>query len=201
MPYKYQFKDNNPGGKHFDCQLQCDRCTYVNETTQRQCRRNVCIGLRMCWQYTIMVSHLRIKQSTNPDAGKGLFVQSKDHANNEVVFRINNVICSYVGEHMSNRQMDQRYGNKTANYATQGIRRNDNIDSACLRGIGSLINHSNMPNAEIQLNRVARRRVVQVVALGDITNGQEIFINYGPDYMFNEPNVTAVTKTGRIRER
>lgn len=199
MPYKYQFDDNNAGGRHFECQLQCNRCTYVNETTQNRCRRNV-FGLRMCWQHTIMVSHLRIKESTLPNAGKGLFVQSKNHANNAIVFRNPNVICSYIGEHLTNDQLDQRYGrDRTANYATQGITRNDNIDSACLRGIGSLINHNNNPNAEIRLQRVGGQQMVRVVAIRPIRNGQEIFINYGPQYIFNEPNVSAVTKTGRVR--
>lgn len=190
MPYRFNWKDNETGDQ-FECNLESRRCQYTNPTTNRRCGRTVVIGLPNCWQHTLLNDNLRIKESNIPNAGKGLFALDKKAPANKVIFKPREKITNYEGQLLTKEQSFDRYGDKTAPY---GLLLNDryDIDSACSRGIGALINHSRRPNAAF----VTNRQGAKVVALKRIRNNQEIFANYGRAYRFNEP-VTFTTKYRR----
>lgn len=51
-------------------------------------------------------------------------------------------------------------------------------------GHGSLFNHSDAPNVEAVIDYVGKRPVMTYYALKEIKMGSELFIDYGPDYVF-----------------
>ena len=205
MPYRFTFVAD--GHVKYTCLLHRGRCAYVNPDTHAHCRKICVIGLPMCWIHLKKQYKLRIKESTIADAGKGLFAVLPGAAATggprggprrgaaNVVFNANAEICPYQGEVLTRHQMDQRYGvDHTAPY---GIRVNmaQNIyeDAAKYRGVGAMANsdarHENA-GFKIRNNRIV------LYALRDITDGQEIFVNYGNAYDFND-DATYSTKYTR----
>ena len=146
MHYAFNYRNKTPDDyAEFTHNLICARCSHLNpRKNPPRCKRSVCIGLDLCWQHLEQDKHLKIRISTNLDAGKGLFAFIKGAPANQIVFRPNNIICEYVGEHLTDNQLTQRYGRDgTAPYATDidGVN-NENIDCAIERGVGALINHA-----------------------------------------------------------
>ena len=78
----------------------------------------------------------------------------------------------------------ERYGSYTAPYGIQ-ISKRQNEDGALHRGIGSLVNHPPHNGRSNARFSVSKQRIV-LVATKNIRNNQEIFVNYGRDYRFNE---------------
>ena len=66
--FKY-FIDNEP---NFDCVLEKQRCSCIKSDNTR-CRRKVVIGLEFCFQHLGLKRHLKIKKSTIPNSGFGVF--------------------------------------------------------------------------------------------------------------------------------
>jgi len=133
--------------------------------------------------------------------GKGLFAYDPTRPAGAVVFNVGDVICKYQGEILTDQEIDQRYNYNgeeyTAPYALEE-KRNKNIDCSCKRGIGSLCNHSSThDNAEFRKGYtgrgVNRRDYINVRAKRIIYNRQEILVNYGNEYTFDE-NVSHSTK-------
>jgi hypothetical protein len=62
------------------------------------------------------VRKLKIKQSLIPGAGKGLFVWDTTKPAGEVVFRRNQLVTPYEGEHVTAEELQERYGDFTAPY-------------------------------------------------------------------------------------
>jgi len=127
---------------------------------------------------------LRILDSTIEGAGKGVFAIDPKQPHGAVIFKKNDHICKYDGQIISRAENDARYGDEhTALYSYNlsngragGEKRVE--DASCHRGIGSMINHSDRPNA-IALQRGGR---ILIFAFRDIRNGQEIFTSYGNHY-------------------
>lgn len=77
-------------------------------------------------------------------------------------------------------------------------KKNKNIDAACKRCMGSLCNHSTT-NDNVEFRRgysgkgINRRNYVNVKAKRIIYNRQELLVNYGNEYTFDE-NVSHSTK-------
>jgi hypothetical protein len=139
----------------------------------------------MCWQHLIKSQHLRIKESTIPGANKGLFVMSRDHGQNEIVFRRGEPIIDYGGERVTHDTLQHRYGDYTAPYGLAEGRAVD--DGACVRGTGTLANagRGNVTNAKFQFLRPTKK--FRIVATKNIRNNSEILVNYGRDYRLHEP--------------
>ena len=68
-----------------------------------------------------------------------MFVDSKDHEPNAIVFRANERLLHYDGEAMTKAATDARYGQYTAPYALQ-TSRTTAIDAALHRGLESFAN-------------------------------------------------------------
>ncbi len=194
MPRYFHFHSND-GEVVFNAPLQCARCTYrkplANGNEGPQCRRNACIGLPYCYQHLQVAYHVRIADSDIPHAGKGLFAwnpHAEGGGEHPIVFRRGDPIVPYDGELLNNHQLDARYGEYTGPYALQVLANNAAVrDGALSRTVGSLINHTarNRANAEFVVDRA--RRTARIRATKPIRHGQEILINYGREYRFNEP--------------
>ena len=53
MPYVFNYENNNVGDEtEFRRNLVCLRCSHLNPNKNPpRCKRNVCIGLDLCWQH------------------------------------------------------------------------------------------------------------------------------------------------------
>lgn len=197
MPYKFQLTWKTPDGStnpqgQFWCVLKCQRCTATTANNGRRCSRTTCIGAPYCWSHLRSVGHLRIKPSTIPGGGKGLYVDSSRLRN--PVFKTGDLIVPYYGEVITEAELDRRYG--TGDHVTGPYAANDSEsgvieDAACVRGIGSLangsVNGSPPPNAELRI--IPNRNALGLFALEDLNNGTEVIWDYGDDYRLDEPHV------------
>lgn len=138
--------------------------------------------------------NLRIKPSTIPGAGRGLFAASKTRGPGEVVFARGDRIIEYGGEHIIVAELNNRYpGTLTAPY---GLQEGAHVeDGACNRGPGTLANHAPQreANARYSFARGNPQRMV-LVATKPIRNGTEIRCNYGRGYSLNEPTTKATRR-------
>jgi len=138
--------------------------------------------------------HLRILESTIEGAGKGVFALDKSRPHGVIIFKKNSEICKYDGHIISKSENDDRYGiNHTApySYSIRGTGREKKVeDAACHRGVGSLINHSNQPNA----HALQRHGRILIFASRDIRNGEEVFTDYGADYWGEKDESAHTTK-------
>ena len=175
---------------HFRGHLDCERCQGRTKQGNR-CKRRTCIGTGLCYTHLQNEKHLRIKNSTIPNAGKGLFAMDKTKAPDEIIFRSGTKIIAFDGELVDSDTLEDRYGDTTAPYGAH-INRDRFEDGALHRGVGTLVNQSpraNMTNARFG---VSRNRIV-LFTTKNIRNGQEILVRYGNEYRFDE-NTQYTTK-------
>jgi len=116
------------------------------------------------------------------------------------VFRKNLTIISYEGQLLTQTELEDRYKDHTAPYAVIQ-KRGAYIDAALVRGAAAHANHqSSKPNARLACNTKGQ---VILVATVNITEGQEIHVNYnagrGPRYRVDERNVTHKTSRSRLQ--
>ena len=83
----------------FDCELQCNQCTATKKAGGR-CKNRVCIGTSVCHVHRKELE-VKVKKSTIPNAGKGLFATK--------TFNQNSVIGEYTGENVSEAEIGRRY--------------------------------------------------------------------------------------------
>ncbi len=192
MPQRFRFEvnENNEWVIKHEAILKAQRCLGHSKNGQR-CKRTCIIGFEYCPTHLESIKKLKIKTSTIPNAGKGLFVSDKTRGPNDIVFRNNDKIVVYNGVIKTPEQMTEHYGEYTAPYGMSIRGTNRVIDSGDKRGVGSLINHKNQLNQincrfkEIRQNY--RAVGIEVAATKIIRNGAELFANYGEDYIFDEP--------------
>jgi len=103
----------------------------------------------------------------------------------------------YHGQVINRAELLNWYGDKTAPY---GVRLNANtfVDSASLRGVGSLANHSKDVrdvNADLSVYYGERNigERARILAIEPIRNGDEIFIDYGDEYTIDEEGISYST--------
>ena len=106
MPYQIRYYVNH----HliFQSNLICEQCNALTKNGAR-CKRTVCIGLPYCFSHLASLKHLKIKPSTIPNAGKGLFAIDNTKRPNAVIFNQNAVICEYNGEIIDKNELIHRY--------------------------------------------------------------------------------------------
>ncbi len=141
----------------------------------RTCRRRTCITQPKCWQHTQADQGLRVKPSTIPGAGKGLFAARTFHRNEK--------IARYGGEHLTKREIDHRYpGNTVAQYTVK-TREGGYIDARNTNaGVARYANHkSHNQGANAALVSVGRDRVA-IEAEKRIQPRHEIFVDYGSEF-------------------
>ena len=170
--------------KRFRCALRCVQCE--GRVANGRCEREVCVGTPLCWQHLRRVG-LEIKESVQPDAGKGLFAYQ--FRQGRYVFARGSPIVKMHAEKTTRRELRRRYGDWTAPY---GIEEGEYAeDGACLRGIGMLANHSSQrANAEYRLHEGD----FWIFAKENIAHGEEILVNYGNEYELDEPGVSHETR-------
>lgn len=186
MPKKFKFFKPHEINPVFECELESTRCTGTKANGQ-QCTKRSVIGVPFCWIHLLKDRHLRIKDSNIQGAGKGLFAIDKSRPVGEILFRKNDKITNYDGEILTREILTQRYGEYTAPYGVE-VNYNHNIyeDGACKRGVGNLVNHQSQAQTNAKLSTNKNRNRIILIATKNIRNGQEIFVNYGSDYAFNE---------------
>ena len=203
MPYRFEYRINNTNHL-FQCDIATVQCTAFNLTgNHAQCRRQCAIGTPFCYSHLLSEKKLRIKASTTPNAGNGLFAQvSRSATDHSIVFRNRDVIIEYTGETINLNTLRTRYDldpntQYTAPYAYEITANNSYVDSACVRGVAALANHTRMSrsNAKFVKTRNANGvfNGVRLVATKNIRNNREIFASYGADYRFNEPTTHRTT--------
>ena len=196
MPYKFVFKINNQ--ENFSCNLTCVQCTE-HKANGQQCSKRSCIGTPYCWIHLLGKKKLRIKPSGVPNAGKGLFAMSKNpNDNNAILFKTGDTIIEYDGEIITQQQLNNRYDSATHQYtAPYGLKVQNRIeDAACRRGVGSIANHGDSRHSNARFSRSNTGQPVKLFATKNIRNGDEILVNYGRSYRFNEPT-SHTTKPSR----
>jgi SET domain-containing protein len=142
---------------------------------------------------------LRVRPSTIPNAGKGLFAEDPLRADREIIFRVGDYIIDYTGESINENQLEERYGEYTGPYAIEVRGRSNQrgglfIDAAAERGVGSLINHRARSSANSVFVVDYRANRARLRAVRPIRNGDEIFVSYGNQYQMNEPGASSRTK-------
>jgi hypothetical protein len=162
----------------------------------------VCIGTPLCWQHLLSQMNLRIKPSVN-GPGKGLFAmmpRQNDDGPRRLVFKQNDYICDYGGEKITKRELDARYGNYTAPYALFVRQRKGKgghyVNAACMRGVGAMANHANAARANARLAPMGASGALK--ATKPIYEGDEILVDYGSEYGFQEP---VIDKTHWVSRR
>lgn len=163
---------------NFSCKLETRQCEAETKKGE-QCKRRTRKQLPYCYEHTRLLLHVEIRPSTIEGAGLGLFALED--------FERGSKIVPYVGEIITEAEFDRRYGEHNATYALQ-IKKDVVIDSACSRGIGAFINMGVTKkdnNAVFRLSGNKKRFEVFVHAKKKIHAGQEIFVDYGSDYLFS----------------
>jgi len=189
MPYTFDFQAPDAD---FSCGIETKRCRGIAKSGNR-CKRLVAIGTPLCFQHR---KDIKVKPSSIPDAGKGLFAHNKSKPANEVIFKRGTVITQYGGEkNLTKEDIDDRYGNNTAPYGVK-YANNRYEDAACERGVGSLANKGTggQINAKLYPNG---RGSIFLKATKNIRNNREILLSYGRQYRLNEPDVEYSTTLGR----
>ena len=194
MPKKFVFSVNDH--QRFEGKLHTGRCSGTTKTGER-CKRNCIIGFEYCYLHLEKEQQLRIKDSTIPQADKGLFAMNKNKDDDEIIFRAGDTITRYNGQVITQQQRRQRYGNKTAPYAVNVG--NKVIDAALKRGVGSLANtRPSKNNATLSVYTRNNQPFASIKATKTIRNGDEIFNSYGGmQYKLNERGVYFATKNSR----
>jgi len=175
MPQHYTFSYNhNPV---FECDLASMQCE-ANGKTGKRCSNKTVIGVKLCWQHLLGLKHLRIKQSTVPGAGKGVFAVDPHRPAGAVIFaKGSNVMIPFDGEKMSLAASKQRYKKHEA-YARYAILDSKDVvfDAACMRSVGSII-ASNISNRRGASNVVYNSNKI-LEATRDILNGEELLTSF-----------------------
>lgn len=148
--------------------VHCKQCQH-NTVFGQRCKRRVCKGF-YCWQHSTKTLGLRVKKSTIPDAGFGLFT-TRD-------FKKNHKIGDYSGTRMTKQEVDKKY-NGTAEYVICDRDR-------CIDGSdpnSSFVRYINRSERNKQPNAIYKNmnnnHNISVRTTKRISKGSEIFTRYG----------------------
>ena len=194
MPYEFKFCVNNQ--VYFKTMLESFQCVATIPNGNR-CKRICVLGENLCWAHLLSLKHLRILKSTVANAGSGLFAMDKSKEKGEIVFKKGDMICEYLGEKIDKEELIRRYGEYTAPYGVQ-LKNGVYIDAAGERGYCSLCNQArtfSQASAHLVANWTSKPQKVQLKAVKNIKNGDEILTWYGKDYDMNETHSTKYVKT------
>lgn len=194
MPKKFIYKIDDE--VQFEAPLKSQRCEGTTKANAR-CKRTCVIGLPYCWTHLKTILKLKIKTSTIPNSGDGVFVDAgKVENGNRPIFKEGDIITEYKGETINDTEKQRRYGNKNAPY-TAYKKNGVYEDGAINRGIGSMINRAdNVHPANAELSYNARLQKLNIKARKNIKNNEEILMPYGNRYAMNEQGVSYKTTKG-----
>ena len=168
----------------FGCDLRCDQCWGISNSGQR-CKRITCARLPTCFQHTRTMFGVDIRPSRH---GMGMFALKS--------FDKDELVAPYIGEKISDNELDKRYGDDVAPYAIN-IGGGQTLDAACTRGLGSYANdyrtdpkdhkkNKASMNAELSDETSTEFGGVWVKAIKKIAPGQEVLVDYGKEYWSGE---------------
>jgi hypothetical protein len=185
--YEFIFKiDDDVIYRSFLKSIQCIDHTKAHT----QCKRQTVIGLPYCYTHFLYKHHLRIKKSTIPNAGMGIFAVDPTDSSQKIIFKPNDTIALYKGEIIDKDILIERYAGKTPPYVV-GINKNRYEDGARYRGVGSIANtKAGHNNATISVHN----KYAKIKATKNIYNGDEVFLSYGKSHKLNELTVSQSTK-------
>ena len=188
MPKCFRFKTEvrnargRPAKHEFRCYVKSVQCKAHTARDDRRCHNNTIMGLPFCYAHTKSQLKLLVKSSEHVGHdGKGVFAHNAG-AERGRVFQEGDVITDLIGEVKTNDQIKRRYG--SLDNVPYGLLVVDEfwVDGACMRSLGSLINHAPASRANVGIRLVMhenRRSVnVQIVALHDINHGTELLLNW-----------------------
>lgn len=193
MTLTFEFED---GTHKFSCPVQCQRCEERN-ANGRRCKNTVCIGVPYCWLHLQNKHHLKIKDSTIPGAGKGVFAWDPKKPAGAYVFPHGKDVIKYGGEPITNAEKNRRYRDKTGPYAIGNYINTKFEDAACKRGVGAMFNHKRGGRADLKI----KDGVFKVTARQAIKNKEEIFVNYGNRYLMNDGGVYSTKRKTTYHRR
>ena len=162
------------GKVSFEGELKDERCEGENEKGER-CIEITCMHPPFCLWHMNKVLGLSIRPSLIPGAGRGLFAVRD--------FKKNVKLTPYVGEMLTKRELESRYGSESVAPYALLITNNKYIDSACVRGVGAYANAAlkeGEANARLSVNKPKAK--AWLVSTRKIVCGEEIIIDYGESY-------------------
>lgn len=173
----------------FTCTLSSQRCTRRSRGGGR-CKQRVILGQPVCWVHLLRDFKLRVAPSRIPNAGLGLFASATAAVRHPPVrraehriFRAGDPVVEYTGEVLTPAQFDVRYPHRNGPYVLGEVG-SSMVDAACRRGVGSLANsHRNQDRCNAAFALIGGRPWIR--ATRAIYDGQEILVDYGPDYLWD----------------
>lgn len=177
--YYFSYYDDT-GARTFYSRMFSGQCSYFKKDGDR-CKRRCIVPFEYCHSHIQPVFNISVKQSTIPNAGKGLFADNGTN-NNDIVFHKNDTILEYYGEFLNRNQLYNRYGDQTAPYAIS-LNNNRFLDGALLRATASIANtRRGNNNSNFVVSNV--HNTIKIRANKNIRNKDEIFVSYGRAYKF-----------------
>ena len=179
-------------------------CRDVNKTNRQQCKRQTVFGYGICYQHLRSHHSLVISPSlittlgndSDVSIGRGLFA-CNDSDVPRVVFKRGDMLCPYEGETLTDPEFNDRYGSSNAPYCIAGEQRNrngettktfDSTDALRYRSVGSMANNKDSKETNACLRTIVESDGSHryfIVAKKDILSGEEIYLYYGEDFVFN----------------
>ena len=177
LPVFFHFKG---GTTNFRCELKEDKCNT------RGCHKRVVLAHPKCKEHGRKHLKLDIDISTRPEHGLGLFAYCHNNEDvKRVCFNKNDVIVEYIGDIIDKKELLRRYGKNTSPYALEFDNKKEYIDPACCRGYGAYANHRPIHECNAKFDQRYPNKI-EIIATKAIKNREEIFVNYGNKYRFNE---------------
>lgn len=149
---------------------ECDRCHYIKPDGTR-CRLSTCTTGRYCWIHTRKRYMLRVKPSTIPNAGKGLFAATAD-------FTAGQNIVPYTGDVLTRAQLHARYPNNDGQYVLQAAGDRFIDARSTQSSVGRYANTCRGTNKPCNA-RFTNGRDPSIRATRYIPDGSEILVPYG----------------------
>jgi SET domain-containing protein len=120
--------------------------------------------------------NFEIKTSSIPKSGKGVF--------SLISIKKGDTIGSYIGRYMNDKEFDS--GKHENNHYILHICKNCYIDAEDLKksNYTRFINHSKKPNCRFVVS--TRHKTARVEALRNIKIGEELYLDYGPEFFIND---------------
>jgi len=119
--------------------------------------------------------HFEVKRSGIKGAGKGLFTQK--------TIRPGDTIGHYTGKILTDKQTERKPYSESV-YIMWVCKDHNILGEGPLSNYTRYINHKSKPNSQIVTSN--RWKTARIEAIKHIRAGQEIFIDYGPDYWADE---------------
>ena len=150
------------------------RCPYYMKHRGRQCKKRVVYGY-YCYVHNKYRKGLRIKESTIPDAGRGLYAEKP--------YKQGQIVSQYRGQKLKKREIDKKYGEQGDFTVCHGNKPNNIcVDAAVTSSSnGRYANTTNERN-NVELKYKKANKTFRLIATEPISTSREIFTDYGQTY-------------------